>query len=66
MRQTAPPSRNTRGGKAIHGARFGMLMLEARFPGDMGSAATRPFPVPYRVVRGARPERVVLGGAWGC
>ena len=57
-----------RGGKAIYGAPLGILMLEARFariPGDMGNAETWPFPVLYRVVRGASPERVVLGGATG-
>jgi Asp/Glu/Hydantoin racemase len=57
-----------RGGKAIYGAPLGILMLEARFPripGDMGNAATWPFPVLYRVVRGASPERVVLQGAHG-
>ena len=46
------------GGKAIYGAPLGILMLEARFPripGDMGNAATWPFPVLYRVVRGATP-----------
>mgnify|MGYP003345547646 CR=1 FL=1 len=57
-----------RGGKAIYGAPLGILMLEARFPripGDMGNAATWPFPVLYRVVRGASPEKVVLHGARG-
>ena len=57
-----------RGGKAIYGAPLGILMLEARFPrifGDMGNAETWPFPVLYRVVRGASPEKVVLGGAAG-
>lgn len=57
-----------RGGKAIYGAPLGILMLEARFPriaGDMGNGTTWPFPVLYRVVRGADPERVVLGGAAG-
>jgi Asp/Glu/hydantoin racemase len=56
------------GGKAIYGAPLGILMLEARFPripGDMGNASTWPFPVLYRVVRGASPERVVLRGAEG-
>ena len=56
------------GGKAIYGAPLGILMLEARFPripGDMGNAATWPFPVLYRVVKGASPERVVLHGAEG-
>jgi hypothetical protein len=57
-----------RGGKAIYGAPLGILMLDARFPripGDMGNATTWPFPVLYRVVKGASPERVVLGGAQG-
>lgn len=65
-----PPvhSRIARGGKAIYGAPLGILMLEASFPripGDMGNAATWPFPVLFRVVKGASPERVVLQGATG-
>lgn len=63
---TAP--RIARGGKAIYGAPLGILMLEARFPripGDMGNGTTWPFPVLFRVVRGADPERVVLQGARG-
>ncbi len=63
---TAPAPRIARGGKAIYGAPLGILMLDARFPripGDMGNATTWPFPVLYRVVRGASPERVVLDGA---
>ncbi len=50
------------GGKAIYGASVGILMLEARFPripGDMGNATTWPFPVLYKVVRNASPDRVV-------
>jgi len=57
-----------RGGKAIYGAPLGILMLEANFPripGDMGNALTWPFPVLYRVVKGASPERVVLDAASG-
>jgi Asp/Glu/hydantoin racemase len=57
-----------KGGKAIYGAAVGVLMLEARFPripGDMGNAGTWPFPVLYRVVRGASPDRVVRQGAPG-
>jgi hypothetical protein len=64
---SAPP-RIARGGKAIYGASLGILMLEARFPripGDMGNASTWPFPVLYRVVSGASPEKVVLQGAAG-
>jgi Asp/Glu/hydantoin racemase len=57
-----------RGGKAIYGAAVGILMLEARFPrvpGDVGNAATWPFPVLYKVVPGASPERVVRQRAEG-
>ena len=56
------------GGKAIYGARLGILMLEARFPripGDMGNAATFPFPVRYHRVSGADPDLVVRRGAEG-
>lgn len=56
------------GGKAVYGASVGILMLEARFPripGDMGNATTWPFPVHYRVVRGASPDLVVRRGAPG-
>jgi Asp/Glu/hydantoin racemase len=62
------PPRIARGGKAIYGAPLGILMLEARFPrilGDMGNGGTWPFPVLYRVVGGASPDRVVLKGAAG-
>jgi hypothetical protein len=61
-------SRIARGGKALYGAPLGILMLEARFPripGDMGNGTTWPFPVLYRVVSGASPEKVVLKGAAG-
>jgi Asp/Glu/hydantoin racemase len=61
-------ARIARGGKSIYGAPLGILMLEARFPripGDMGNGTTWPFPVLFRVVRGATPERVVLQGARG-
>ena len=57
-----------RGGKFIYGAPLGILMLEARFPripGDMGNGSTWPFPVLFRVVRGASPIRVVEQGAVG-
>ncbi|MCE8525552.1 aspartate/glutamate racemase family protein [Ruegeria pomeroyi] len=52
------------GGKTVFGATVGILMLETRFPripGDMGNALTWPFPVQYRVVRGASPDKVVRG-----
>src|SRR5215212_378507 len=57
-----------KGGKSLYGAPLGILMLEARFPripGDMGNGTTWPFPVLFRVVRGASPEKVVLNGATG-
>ena len=50
------------GGKAVFGAELGILMLEARFPrikGDIGNALTWPFPVHYKVVKGASPDLVV-------
>ena len=56
------------GGKQVYGARLGILMLETRFPripGDMGNAETWPFPVLYRVVPGAPPQRVVCDRAAG-
>lgn len=57
-----------KGGRAVYGVDVGVLMLEARFPripGDMGNAATWPFPVRYKVVRGASPDLVVRKGAPG-
>lgn len=56
------------GGKSVYGASVGILMLDARFPrvvGDMGNALTWPFPVQYRVVKGASPDLAVRGGASG-
>ena len=62
------PSSVAKGGKAVYGAAVGILMLEARFPripGDVGNATTWPFPVLYKVVRGASPDRVVRRRAEG-
>ena len=56
------------GGKAIYGAAVGILMLEARFPripGDMGNATSWEFPVHYKIVRGASPDKVVRRNAQG-
>jgi len=56
------------GGKNVYGASVGILMLESRFPrapGDMGNAGTWPFPVQYRVIRDATPDRVVRHRAAG-
>lgn len=58
--------RIARGGKAVHGAPLGILMLDTRFPrilGDMGNAHTWPFPVLYHVVCGASAEKIVLQDA---
>ena len=68
MTETPFPPRIARGGKSIYGAPLGILMLEARFPrvpGDVGHGESWPFPVLFRVVRGASPEKVVLNGATG-
>jgi Asp/Glu/hydantoin racemase len=57
-----------RGAKPVQGIPLGIIMLETRFPripGDIGNGLTWPFPVLYRVVPGATPERVVLQGAKG-
>jgi Asp/Glu/hydantoin racemase len=62
------PARIVLGGKAVYGAAVGILMLETRFPripGDVGNAATWPFPVLYKVIPGASPERVVRHRAEG-
>ena len=47
--------------RTIHGVSIGILMLEThfeRFVGDVGNARTWPFPVQYRIVAGATPDRV--------
>ena len=57
-----------RGGFNQYGFTVGILMLDTRFPrirGDMGNAATFPFPVRYHRVHGADPDRVVRRGAEG-
>jgi Asp/Glu/hydantoin racemase len=57
-----------RGGWNQYGFTVGILMLDTRFPripGDMGNAATFPFPVRYHRVAGADPDLVVRRGAEG-
>jgi hypothetical protein len=47
--------------RIYHGVSIGILMLDTRFQrfnGDIGNARTWPFPVQYRVVRDATPNRV--------
>jgi Asp/Glu/hydantoin racemase len=56
------------GGKAVAGASLGILMLDAQFPripGEVGNALTWDFPVHYKIVRGASPQRVVRERAVG-
>lgn len=51
-----------KGGRNLYGLPIGILMLDTvfpRIPGDIGHAATFPFPVLYHRVRGASPARVV-------
>ncbi|TMC59148.1 MAG: aspartate/glutamate racemase family protein [Chloroflexi bacterium] len=50
------------GGRTLYGLALGILMLDTHSPrlvGDVGNAATWPFPVQYRVVRGADPARIM-------
>lgn len=56
------------GGKPIYGARLGILILDGSFPripGDVGNALTWPFPVRYRLIRGATAQRVIHEAARG-
>jgi hypothetical protein len=57
---SAPPV--VRGGRNVYGTAVGILLLQSRFPripGDVGNASSWPFPVQFRVVAGATPDRVV-------
>jgi len=50
------------GGKTVYGARVGILMLDTKWPrppGDTGNAHTWPFPVLYKVVKGASAKVVI-------
>ncbi len=52
-----------KGGKNIYGFSIGILMLNSQFPripGEMGNASTWDFPVLYKVVKGASPQKVVI------
>jgi Asp/Glu/hydantoin racemase len=47
--------------KTYYGVTIGILMVETyfrRYEGDIGNAATWPFPVQYRIVRGAVPGKM--------
>lgn len=53
---------STQGSAQASTPAVGVLMLATRFPriaGDIGHAASLPFPARYRVVAGASPQRVV-------
>ena len=48
--------------KAYYGVSLGILMVDStftRFPGDIGNALTWPFPVQYKIVRGASPAEMI-------
>ncbi|SDV51189.1 aspartate/glutamate racemase family protein [Chitinasiproducens palmae] len=50
--------------RTVHGVTLGILMLDTGFqrvPGDIGHAATWPFPVQYGVVRGVHGPDVIDG-----
>ena len=54
--------RTARGGKSVYGACVGVLMLDTdfpRIPGDLGNALTWPFPMLFRVVRGATSQKTI-------
>ena len=53
-----------RTGAVVNDLSIGVLMLDTHFrrlPGDIGNARTWPFPVQFRVVRGADPAAIVHG-----
>lgn len=50
-----------KGGRTVYGQALGVLMLDTvfpRIPGDVGNAHTWPFPVQYKIVKGATAPRV--------
>lgn len=62
MRQMREQIRQTQRKRTFHGVALGILMLETRFErfvGDIGNARTWPFPVQYRIVSGATPDRII-------
>lgn len=56
------------GGKTVFGARLGFIIVDTAMPrlrGDAGNAATWPFPVLYRVVKGSTAKRIATQKAEG-
>ena len=54
--------RTVHGGRTLYGHVLGVIVLDTSFPrvvGDVGNAGTWPFPVMYRVIRGAVSKRIV-------
>lgn len=52
-----------KGGHAFYGYDIGIMMLDTTFPrpcGDVGNAETWKFPVLYKVIKYARPAKIVL------
>ena len=48
--------------KTYHGVTLGILMVDStftRFVGDIGNGQTWPFPVQYKIVRGASPAEMI-------
>jgi len=59
---TPAPGKSVARKRTYYGVPIGILMLDTkfqRFNGDIGNAETWPFPVQYKVVRGAVPNKVV-------
>jgi hypothetical protein len=59
---TKPASAKNGARKTYYGVPIGILMLDTqfeRFNGDIGNAQTWPFPVQYKIVHGAVPNKVV-------
>jgi len=55
-------TRNRSHKRTYYGVPIGILMLDStfeRFNGDIGNARTWPFPVQYKIVQGALPNKVV-------
>jgi Asp/Glu/hydantoin racemase len=52
------------GGHTVYGIPIGIILLDTKFPrikGDIGNANTFRFPVMYKVVKGAKSQRVIDG-----